>query len=585
MGKNIDIDEIQKDISEYISKKYGVKFKVAAFGTVPEALKEKGEEEAADEGKDEVASIHFDMKPGELKAYLDQYLVRQDEAKQVLATKICTHFNRIKRFELNRKKKRPDTVGEIKNNIIMIGPTGVGKTFLVKLIANKIGVPFVKGDATKFSETGYVGGDVEDLVRDLVHEAKGSIELAQYGIIYLDEVDKLAGSHHLIGPDVSRSGVQRALLKPLEETEVELKVPHDPIAQMEAMQEYQRTGKREKKKISTKHILFIMSGAFSGLEEIVSRRRQQKGIGFGAEMAVKDEGAEPLRHLKAEDLIQYGFESEFIGRLPVVTVFEHLETDDLYKILRNPKSPILVGKKRDFKAYGIDLQFEDEALLKIAQNASLERTGARGLVSAVERVLMKFEHRLPSTDIHFLLVTPAMVDDPEGELARLLAHPEDPQREEAFRRLMADEERCLEELVVQRIPEWERDYGIRFSEQRVRLIIRHALDRQTDVETVVEEVRAIHQAVGDFAGQFSLQNDLEVSFTDGAVDALAQKVWKGTRDPAEDLKAALYNYGHGLKLIREKTGKRSFLIPVEGVEKPEQYLNRLIQEAYREEVG
>jgi ATP-dependent Clp protease ATP-binding subunit ClpX len=582
MGKNIDIDEIQKDISEYISKKYGVKFKVAAFGTVPEALRDKEEEEAG-EGRDEVASIHFDMKPGELKAYLDEYLVRQDEAKQVLSTKICTHFNRIKRFELNRRKKRPDAVGEIKNNIIMIGPTGVGKTFLVKLIANKIGVPFVKGDATKFSETGYVGGDVEDLVRDLVHEAKGNIALAQYGIIYLDEVDKLAGSRHPTGPDVSRSGVQRALLKPLEETEVDLKVPHDPISQMEAVQEYQRTGKREKKKISTRHILFIMSGAFSGLEEIVGRRCQQKGIGFGAEMPVKDEGAGQLRDLKAEDLIQYGFESEFIGRLPVVTIFEPLETEDLYKILKNPKSPILVGKKRDFKAYGIDLQFEDGALLKIAEAASRERTGARGLVSAVERVLMKFEHKLPSTDIRCLLVTPAMVDDPAGELDRLLARPDDPQRETAFRRLMVEEEQRLEKLVGRRIPEWERDYGIPFSEERVGLIIRHALDRQIDVETAVEEVRAIHEAVRDFAGQFSLRNDLEVSFTDGAVDALAQKVWKGSREPADDLKVALYNYGHGLKLIREKTGKRRFLIPAEGVENPEQYLNRLIQEAYRQE--
>ena len=224
------------------------------------------------------------MKPGELKAYLDEYMVRQDEAKQVLATKICTHFNRIKRFELNRRKKRPEAIGEIKNNIIMIGPTGVGKTFLVKLIANKIGVPFVKGDATKFSETGYVGGDVEDLVRDLVHEAKGNIELAQYGIIYLDEVDKIAASRNPVGPDVSRSGVQRALLKPLEETEVELKVPHDPISQMEAVQEFQKTGKREKKKINTKHILFIMSGAFNGLDEIVEKRLHRQGIGFGAEI-------------------------------------------------------------------------------------------------------------------------------------------------------------------------------------------------------------------------------------------------------------------------------------------------------------
>ena len=580
MGKNIDIDEMQKDISEYVSRKYGIKLKVAAFGAGPEAAREKGDGETR-ESKKEMPAIHFDMKPVELKAYLDEYMVRQDQAKQVLATKICTHFNRIKRFELNRMKKRPDTVGEIKNNIIMIGPTGVGKTFLVKLIAGKIGVPFVKGDATKFSETGYVGGDVEDLVRDLVHEADGNIELAQYGIIYLDEVDKLAASRGLIGPDVSRSGVQRALLKPLEETEVELKVPHDPISQMEAMQEYQRTGKRDKKKISTKHILFIMSGAFNGLEEIVEKRRHQKGIGFGAEMPVKDTQAEHLRHLKAEDLIQYGFESEFVGRLPVVTVFEHLETEDLYKILCNPKSPMLIGKKWDFRAYGIDLRFEDEALRRIAENAAKERTGARGLVSAVERVLIKFEHMLPSTDIRRLLITPAMVDDPAGEMEKILAHPSDPERAAAFCRLAEAEEERLEKLVAGKVPEWENAYGIPFADERVRLITRHALDRLIDVEAAAEEFQAVQKAVDDFAGQFSLRNDLDLSFSDGAVDALAEKVWKGPQEPGDCLNAALHNYGQGLKLIREKTGKRQFLISARAVENPEEYLNGLIQEAYR----
>ena len=582
MGKKIDIDEIQKDISDYVSKKYGIKLKIAGFGTIPDAAREK-DEEAAQESNNDVAAIHFDMKPEELKAYLDEYMVRQDEAKQVLATKICTHFNRIKRFELNRKRKRPDTIGEIKNNIIMIGPTGVGKTFLVKLIASKIGVPFVKGDATKFSETGYVGGDVEDLVRDLVHEANGNIELAQYGIIYLDEVDKLAASRGLMGPDVSRSGVQRALLKPMEETEVELKVPHDPISQMEAVQEYQRTGKREKKKINTRHILFIMSGAFNGLEDIVDRRCRQKGIGFGAEIPVKDQQAEPLKRLKTEDLIQFGFESEFIGRLPVVTVFEPLETEDLYKILCNPKSPILIGKKRDFKAYGIDLQFEDEALHKIAENAANEQTGARGLVSAVERVLMKFEHSLPSTDVRCLLVTPAMVADPGGELDKILSHPNDRERESVFRRLMTEEEERLKKRIAQRIPEWERAYGIPFSDNRVSLIIRHALDRQLDVEAAVEEIQAVQQAVRDFAEQFSLKNRLALSFSDDAVDALVEIVWNEPHNPGDYLRTLLHNYSQGLNLIRQKTGKQQFLIIAEGVENPENYLNRLIQEAYRQE--
>ncbi|PJB40090.1 MAG: ATPase, partial [Deltaproteobacteria bacterium CG_4_9_14_3_um_filter_44_9] len=216
---------------------------------------EKGDKEG------EPVKIKFDMKPEELESYLDEYVVKQKEAKEILATKICTHFNRIRLLEDNNKAERYGIIGNIKNNIIMIGPTGVGKTYLIKLIAKKIGVPFVKGDATKFSETGYVGGDVEDLVRDLVHEADGNIELAQYGIIYIDEIDKIASTGSIVGPDVSRTGVQRTLLKPLEETEVDLKVAHDPMSQLEAIEEYRRTGKRKKKAINTKNILFIVSGA------------------------------------------------------------------------------------------------------------------------------------------------------------------------------------------------------------------------------------------------------------------------------------------------------------------------------------
>jgi endopeptidase Clp ATP-binding regulatory subunit ClpX len=521
MEKDIDIKEIQKDLSDYLTKKYGRRIQFAGFGPIPEPAGEKVEE-GEKEKEPGLSAIHFDMKPEELKAYLDEYLVKQDDAKEVLATKVCTHFNRIKMFEMNRKHKQQESVGEIKNNIIMIGPTGVGKTFLVKLIARKIGVPFVKGDATKFSETGYVGGDVEDLVRDLVYEAKGNVELAQYGIIYLDEVDKIAASPNLVGPDVSRSGVQRALLKPMEETEVELKVPHDPVSQMEALMEFQKTGKREKKKINTKNILFIMSGAFNGLDEMVKKRLNRQGIGFGAEIRSKDEKIQYLKMVKAEDLIEYGFESEFIGRLPVVTVFEHLEVDDLYKILRNPKSPIVMGKKRDFKAYGIHLQFKDDALRRIAENASQERTGARGLVSAVERVLLKFEHTLPSTNIRHLVVIPAMVDDPARELRKILDHADDPGQEEAFQDLLAEEEKNLEALLRQRAEEWQGRYGIRFSDQRIRLITRRSVETQTDVDGAVEEIQAIHQTAREFAEKFSRRNDLEMSFTEEAIDRLVE---------------------------------------------------------------
>jgi len=582
MEKDLDIKEIQKDLSDYLAKKYGQRIQFAGFGAIQEPEGEKvGEGEK--EKKREPLSIQFDMKPQELKSYLDEYLVRQDEAKEVLATKVCTHFNRIKAFALQNKNKRHESVGEIKNNIIMIGPTGVGKTFLVKLIAKKIGAPFVKGDATKFSETGYVGGDVEDLVRDLVYEANGNIELAQYGIIYLDEVDKIAAAPNLIGPDVSRSGVQRALLKPMEETEVELKVPHDPVSQMEAIMEFQKTGKREKKKINTKYILFIMSGAFNGLEEIIKKRLNRQEIGFGAELKSKDEQAQYLKQVKTEDLIQYGFESEFIGRLPVVTVFEYLEVEDLYNILRSPKSPIIIGKKRDFKAYGIDLQFEDEALRRIAENAFQERTGARGLVSAVERVLLKFEHILPSTDIHHLVVTRAMVEDPAGDLHELLQNPDDPEREASFRRLLAEEERALENSLRKKEAEFRERYGIDFSDRRIKLITQRAVEERMDVDSAVEGMLSVHQAAQDFARRFSSRSEVRIDFTEEAVDRLVVKVWEEGVEPGEFLKRSFPNYEHGLKLINEKTGKRDFSIPAEGIENPENYLNLLIRETYKGE--
>ena len=274
-----DHKQLERQLSEYVAKKYSAK----ARQTAPEFCPLPGMDGQDEEGV--WSRINFDMRPEELVAYLDQYIVRQDEAKAVLATKICTHFTRAKYLSKHAGHDPADGVGLIKNNVLLIGPTGVGKTYMVKLIAAKLGVPFVKGDATKFSETGYVGGDVEDLIRDLVHEADEDIELAQYGIVYVDEIDKIASSRNLIGPDVSRTGVQRALLKPMEETEVDLKVAHDPISQIQAIESYRKTGKREKRSVNTRHILFVMSGAFSDLPEVVKRRLNKKEMGFGAKVA------------------------------------------------------------------------------------------------------------------------------------------------------------------------------------------------------------------------------------------------------------------------------------------------------------
>ncbi len=575
-----DQKDLEKELNEYLGKKYGdrIRLVVPMLFPKPETEEVSKEEKEQGEGK---KKIHFDLKPEELEAFLNDYIIRQDGAKEILATKICTHFNRIKFTEMTRGRNRYDGVGHIKNNILMIGPTGVGKTYLIKLIAKKIGIPFVKGDATKFSETGYVGGDVEDLVRDLVYEANGDIDLAQYGIIYVDEIDKIASSNNLIGPDVSRTGVQRALLKPMEETEVDLKVPHDPISQLEAIEHYRKTGKREKRAINTKNILFIMSGAFNGLEELVKKRLNREGIGFGAEVRSKDERAEYLRQVKAEDLIAYGFESEFIGRLPVATVFEKLEVDDLYAILKNPNNPIILGKKKDFKSYGIDIQFEEEALYELAVKAYEEKTGARGLVSAVEKILIKFEKRLPSTDIRKFVVTRAVVEDPERALGRLLENPADPEMLEKFEALLSREKGVLKESIVGKEAEFKKRYGIVFREGRIDLIVNRMIEKGFDVNTVSEEVVDVQRKVEEFERDFQRRTGIDLQFSEEAIHRVTEIILKEESKGTALFSKLSKDFEYGFELIRDKTGQREFTVTRETVDDPEGYLNRVIREIYR----
>ncbi len=575
-----DQKDLEKELNEYLGKKYGdrIRLVVPMLFPKPETEEVSKEEKEQGEGK---KKIHFDLKPEELEAFLNDYIIRQDGAKEILSTKICTHFNRIKFTEMTRGRNRYEGVGHIKNNILMIGPTGVGKTYLIKLIANKIGVPFVKGDATKFSETGYVGGDVEDLVRDLVYEANGDMDLAQYGIIYVDEIDKIASSNNLIGPDVSRTGVQRALLKPMEETEVDLKVPHDPISQLEAIEHYRKTGKREKRAINTKNILFIMSGAFNGLEEIAKKRLNREEIGFGAEIRSKDERADYLRQVKAEDLIAYGFESEFIGRLPVTTVFEKLEVDDLYAILKNPNNPIILGKKKDFKSYGIDIQFEEEALYELAVKAYEEKTGARGLVSAVEKILIKFEKRLPSTDIPKFVVTRAVVEDPERALGRLLENPTDPEVLEKFETLLSREKAVLKESIVGREAEFKKRYGIVFREGRIDLIVNRMIERGFDVNTVSEEVVEIQRKVEEFERDFQRRTGIDLQFSEEAIHRVTEIILKEEGKGTALFSKLSKDFEYGFELIRDKTGQREFIVTKETVDDPEGYLNRAIREIYR----
>lgn len=577
-GKIPDQKELEKELNEYLGKKYGDRIKLVVPMLFPRADRDRTSSDGNAKSEKETPQIDFDLKPEELETYLAEFVIKQDVAKEILATKICTHFNRIK-FQENSRKKNRKEVGRIKNNIIMIGPTGVGKTYLIKLIANKIGVPFVKGDATKFSETGYVGGDVEDLIRDLVHEADGNIKLAEYGIVYLDEIDKIASSNNLIGPDVSRTGVQRALLKPMEETEVDLRVPHDPVSQLEAIEQYRKTGKRRKKTINTRNILFIMSGAFGSLEDNIKKRLSREGIGFGAEIKSRDEKTAYLKEVKAEDMIEYGFESEFIGRLPVTVVFDLLEVDDLYHILKNPNNPIIIGKKRDFKAYGIDVLFEDRALYKLAEKAYEEKTGARGLVSAIEKVLLKFEKKLPSTCVTRFVVTQAMVDEPQRELEKLLAGGDD--AEELYERVALEEKNAVKGLIRKRQKDFLTRYGVIFGDNRIDLIASNVIHNALDIQSVYEETVGIVNQVHEYERQFSERHNIQIEFDEGAIDRIIELVLDESAEVSAICDQFSQHYEHGLKLIRDKTGMKEFVLTREAVDEPEDFLNRLIQETYR----
>jgi len=580
-GKLPDQKELEKELSDYLSKKYGNRIKIISPFLFPKAHEVSSDEGASGSKKGDDPS--FEMLPEELEAHLDSFVVKQDQAKAVLSTKVCTHFNRIRHLKKHAGKKKTVGVGMIKNNVLMIGPTGVGKTYIIKLIAQKLGVPFVKGDATKFSETGYVGGDVEDLVRDLVHEANDDIELAENGIIYIDEIDKIASARNIIGHDVSRTGVQRALLKPMEETEVDLKVPHDAVSQIQAIEHYRRTGKKEKRIVNTKNILFIVSGAFGDLAEIIKKRLQRQGIGFEADVRSPEVPWEILKEVSAQDLIEFGFESEFVGRLPVVVVFDELTKEDLAEILKNPNNPIILSKRQDFKAYGIDIKFEDEALNKIAEMAAKEKTGARGLVGAMERVLIAFEKHLPSTNIDMLVVTPELVDDPEAELLSLKQNPNDPQRLERFEKADKAELEHIKSFIASRQSDFHQRSGLDLYEKRMALIAEIYLKTTTDINTAFEDFVYMYNEIKVEEAALYEKLDINITLDDSAVDELIKQAIETDQDPATLTFQLAKKLEYGLKLVKDRSGMKNFVINGEAVTDMEKYINGLVTRIYRED--
>ncbi|MBF0378185.1 MAG: AAA family ATPase [Desulfamplus sp.] len=626
-----DPQKIEKEISEFLSKKFGGNVKIISPSIMPKQSAIMGKDSSGEKRR----FINFDIKPIELVSYLDQYIVRQNRAKSVLSTKICTHFNRIKHLESifefdiddtanidnsrhhiddnandngkNNNLRTTGITGSIKSNILMLGPTGVGKTYIIKLIAKKIGVPFVKADATKFSETGYVGGDVEDIIRDLVKEANDDIELAQYGIVYIDEIDKIAASQNFRGADVSRTGVQRALLKPMEETDIDLKVPHDPISMMQELENYHKTGKRTKRRINTANILFIVSGAFGDLAQIVSKRISKQSIGFGSTITTSKDDSEILKHLKAEDLVEFGFESEFIGRLPVRCVLEKLSEDDLYSILRMPNNPVILGKRLDFNSYGIDIVFTDEALKMFATKAFSENTGARGLVSAVEDTLIHFEEHLPSSDIRKLTVTQELVENPASYLEAMLhshkyfdmlhknntvdisnsklepkiigkySNSSDWNWDEIHRIAKDREKEYITEYISKNWKNLSIRHGLTLSQYRCSLVAQYFCTHVTELGNAIQKIKSYYESIKKIEIDFYKSYDLNIVFEEDAVDFLIEELIHN-QITSRDIMAKIYNdFYNGLNLLRDKSGKNRFFLSRKSLLEPDNFLNELIK--------
>jgi ATP-dependent Clp protease ATP-binding subunit ClpX len=571
-----DPKEIEKELSEFLTKKFGGNVKLATPIVLPQ-------ENASDPGGGsarKTVDINFDLKPEELVAYLDQYIIKQDAAKAILATKICTHFNRI-RFRRSAGNDISEMVGGIKNNILMLGPTGVGKTYMVRLIAHKLGVPFVKGDATKFSETGYVGGDVEDLVRDLVREAEGDIERAQFGIIYIDEIDKIASAHNTVGIDVSRTGVQRALLKPMEETEVDLKVPHDPISMLQEIEQFRKTGKRDRSTVNTRNILFIMSGAFSGLDAIIKKRLSQKMIGFGASIAKPNEDNEILIRVKSEDLIAYGFESEFVGRLPVKAVFDRLTEDDLFEILNNPNNPIILGKKLDFRSYGIEIKFSRQSLRYFAQKAFDENTGARGLVSAVEEGLLPFEKRLPSTKLKRMAATVDLLSTPAAGLARLEHGIGNSSEQIVFDQIAQEEVATVASYIMHNKSRLEGTHGVPITSRRTELMAEYYSSHTVDIEGVFKTFAYFYEQVKTIEMRFLKNDAMSIVFEEDAIDLFMERWLHHKIDLDSIYNQISTDFKLGLNLVREKTARNRFFISRQALEAPEEFIRMLLMDGIR----
>jgi len=522
-----NIDGLEKNLKEFM-KSANLRF---MFGTSnnnneTDSQENPPETDESDETDNSVLQSikQFSLKPKDVRNYLNRFVISQDEAKKVLSVAICDHYNHVRQCLHDSTLAEQDFA---KHNVLLLGPTGVGKTYLMRCIAKLIGVPFIKADATKFSETGYVGYDVEDIVRDLVRLADGDTELAQYGIVYIDEIDKIAGRNSSNGKDVSGRGVQVNLLKLMEDTEVKLIGQTDMMSQVQAIMNMQSGNPPKKQSIRTKHILFIVSGAFDTLDKQIKRRLGNKQIGFGQTNNIEkiDNTDEYLKLVSTADLVSYGFEPEFIGRLPVRVPCKHLNATDLEQILLEAEDSVLKQYHVAFAGYNINIQIDNDAIKSIAKLAAKEKTGARGLMTVLEKTFRDFKFELPSTNITTLKVNKQTINNPQKELQKIL------------------------------------------KQYKTKITTTHK------------------QQIEQFCQQFNKKQELTIEFNTKAIEALTEESIKTEKTIQQICEQKFHDLHFGLRLIYNNTQQNHFTITKTMVLSPEKTLSNWVLKSYKKETN